>query len=94
MVENNANIVRVPRKEGSMFVESKGIICRGDQAKPGGFKNPVSGRIAAAGVGFFTTTFDLHAPAGNGISMYILFNNNRIREDTGQTSSSSHQAVC
>jgi hypothetical protein len=79
--EDYVDIVRGPRNEGGTFAERMGY----HQPRPPSTEwkalNPITDGIGTAGVGFFTTDFELNVPKGYDIPMNFIFFNNTIRED-------------
>ena len=72
--ENYRDLTRGPLNEGGMYAERQGYHLPG--APTSGFPNskPTDG-ITAAGIGFFSTTFDLSFPKGYDIPLSFMFTN-------------------
>jgi hypothetical protein len=81
--EDYADLARGPRNEGSMFAERQGYHLPQPPSSTWRVASPISDGITTAGVGFFTTSFELHVPAGYNVPMSVLLGNNTIREDNG-----------
>ncbi|KAF2673094.1 glycoside hydrolase family 35 protein, partial [Microthyrium microscopicum] len=79
--EDYADLVRGPKNEGAMFAERQGY----HQPKPPSATwksvDPISEGISGAGVGFFTTEFELKVPAGYDVPMFVRLGNDTFNRD-------------
>ncbi|KAF2092799.1 putative beta-galactosidase E [Rhizodiscina lignyota] len=71
--EQYHDLVRGPRNEGAMYAERQGY----HQPSPPSGKwksaSPMKAGIGKAGVGFYTTSFELHVPRGYDVPMSFIF---------------------
>ncbi|CAD6443312.1 d050c883-7502-4bd3-b503-f4eb7cc8b717 [Sclerotinia trifoliorum] len=74
---------RGPRNEGAIFAERQGYHLQNPPSGEWDVKNPVEDGVESAGVGFFTTTFDLHVPEGWDVPMGFVFNGTTGEEGNG-----------
>ncbi|KAK6594008.1 glycosyl hydrolase family 35 [Botrytis cinerea] len=65
---------RGPRNEGAMFAERQGYHLPNPPSDAWEIRNPVSDGIDNAGVGFFTTRFNLSIPEGWDVPLGFVFN--------------------
>ncbi|KAL9107270.1 MAG: hypothetical protein Q9227_007812 [Pyrenula ochraceoflavens] len=72
--EQYPDLARGPRNEGAMFAERKGYHLPDPPSGNWSFSNPVSNGISKAGVGFYTTTFNLDVPTGYDVPMSVVLN--------------------
>jgi hypothetical protein len=75
--EDYVDISRGPLNEGGLFVERQGLHLPGALSTSGwkDSKGPVADGIAAPGIGFFATEFELDVPAGYDVPMSFTFTN-------------------
>ncbi|KAH7388838.1 beta-galactosidase precursor [Pyrenochaeta sp. MPI-SDFR-AT-0127] len=77
--EDYRDVSRGPLNEGGLFVERQGLYLPGAfSASEAGWtssKGPVIDGLAAPGIGFFATEFDLSLPSGYDISLSFTFSN-------------------
>ncbi|RAL65137.1 hypothetical protein DID88_001243 [Monilinia fructigena] len=66
--------VRGPRNEGAIFAERQGYHLPDPPSEKWEVRNPVTNGVKNAGVGFFTTSFELNVPEGWDIPMGFVFN--------------------
>lgn len=72
------DLERGPRNEGAMFAERQGYHQPAPPSQDWEVINPISDGIETAGVGFFTTTFELDVPSGYDVPMSFVFGNSTI----------------
>ncbi|PMD45496.1 glycoside hydrolase family 35 protein [Hyaloscypha variabilis F] len=72
--EQYLDLARGPRNEGAMFAERMGYHLPNPPSQDWKTSNPISDGIQTAGVGFYTTTFELNVPVGWDIPMNFVFN--------------------
>ncbi|KAF7912608.1 uncharacterized protein EAF01_001629 [Botrytis porri] len=65
---------RGPRNEGAMFAERQGYHLPNSPSEAWEVRNPVSDGVGNAGVGFFTTKFNLSIPEGWDVPLGFVFN--------------------
>ncbi|KAG4032424.1 hypothetical protein MFRU_007g03270 [Monilinia fructicola] len=65
---------RGPRNEGAIFAERQGYHLPDPPSEQWEVRNPVTDGVKNAGVGFFTTSFELNVPEGWDIPMGFVFN--------------------
>ncbi|KAJ4367445.1 hypothetical protein N0V83_007028 [Neocucurbitaria cava] len=91
--EDYLDISRGPLNEGGLFAERQGLHLPGAlSASNAGWKaskGPVADGIAAPGIGFFATEFDLNLPSGYDIPLSFTFSNGTT-STTNTTSGSSY----
>ncbi|GAB7365088.1 hypothetical protein MBLNU230_g6179t1 [Neophaeotheca triangularis] len=75
--EDYRDQTRGPLNEGSMFAERQGYHLPSPPSSDWESRSPLDG-IDSAGVGFFTTDFDLDMPAGYDIPLSFVFNNSAV----------------
>ncbi|KAI2470078.1 glycoside hydrolase family 35 protein [Annulohypoxylon bovei var. microspora] len=73
--ESYYDLERGPRNEGAMFVERQGYHQPSPPSRDWEVSNPIVNGIKSAGIGFFTTTFELDVPAGYDVPMSFVFGN-------------------
>ncbi|KAL1960822.1 hypothetical protein VTO42DRAFT_5805 [Malbranchea cinnamomea] len=74
--EDYADRVRGPRNEGGLFIERQGWHQPAPPSESWTSANPVIDGVSGAGVGYFTTSFDLDIPKGWDVPLYFTFANN------------------
>lgn len=81
--ENYRDLARGPLNEGGLYAERQGFHLPGPPTTDSGWKSakPTNG-ISAAGVAFYTTSFDLDLPMGYDIPLSFVFTNS-TSNDTG-----------
>lgn len=96
--EDYRDISRGPLNEGGLFVERQGLHLAGAYSdssvawKPS--KGPVADGLAAPGIGFFATEFDINLPSGYDIPLSFTFSNTTApTNSTGSGSSVSAYRV-
>ncbi|QKX57235.1 uncharacterized protein TRUGW13939_04343 [Talaromyces rugulosus] len=72
--ERYADLTRGPLNEGSMYAERQGYHLPSPPDEQWDLANPVKDGVEKAGVGFFTTSFDLNIPTGWDVPMSFVFN--------------------
>jgi len=82
------DVSRGPLNEGGMFFERQGLHLPGGLAAPGidwkSSQGPVADGIAAPGIGFFATEFNLSMPTGYDIPLsLVIANHTAATNDTG-----------
>lgn len=65
---------RGPQNEGAIFAERQGYHLPDPPSEQWEVRNPVTDGVKNAGVGFFTTSFELNVPEGWDIPMGFVFN--------------------
>ncbi|RDW74825.1 beta-galactosidase-1 [Coleophoma cylindrospora] len=79
---------RGPRNEGAMYAERQGYHLPNPPSSGWKVSSLIQDGIVSAGVGFYTTSFDLHVPRGYDVPMSFVFkpktNMNQIEAGTGQ----------
>jgi hypothetical protein len=88
--EDYVDISRGPLNEGGLFAERNGLHQPGALSADAGWKaskGPVTDGIAAPGIGFFATEFDLNLPTGYDIPLSFTFTNGTSSNSTGSGSS-------
>ncbi|KAJ4320159.1 hypothetical protein N0V94_003520 [Neodidymelliopsis sp. IMI 364377] len=88
--EDYIDISRGPLNEGGLFAERNGLHQPGALSADAGWKaskGPVTDGIAAPGIGFFATEFDLNLPTGYDIPLSFTFTNGTSSNSTGSGSS-------
>jgi beta-galactosidase len=83
--EDYADLARGPRNEGAMFAERQGFHLPQPPTDSWRISNPITDGITTAGIGFFTTHFDLHIPSTYDIPLNLVLGNNTIRGDDGES---------
>jgi beta-galactosidase len=78
--EQYIDLTRGPLNEGSMYAERQGFHLPYPPDTEWEVSNPVQDGIVNAGVGFFTTNFDLDIPPGWDVPMSVVFNTSASRE--------------
>ncbi|XDG07857.1 hypothetical protein ABKA04_007472 [Annulohypoxylon sp. FPYF3050] len=73
--ESYYDLARGPRNEGAMFAERQGYHQPSPPSQDWKTSNPIVDGITSAGIGFFTTTFDLDVPAGYDVPLSFVFAN-------------------
>ncbi|KAJ0419172.1 putative beta-galactosidase [Aspergillus carlsbadensis] len=73
--EEYRDLSRGPLNEGALYAERQGLHLPGAPVEGWGSRSPVQQGMKHPGVGFFTTTFDLHIPAGYDVPMSLVFTN-------------------
>ncbi|KAI0385148.1 glycoside hydrolase family 35 protein [Hypomontagnella monticulosa] len=73
--ESYHDLDRGPRNEGAMFAERQGFHQPSPPSQDWAVANPITDGVATAGVGFFTTTFELDVPAGYDVPLDFVFAN-------------------
>ncbi|KAI1211906.1 glycoside hydrolase family 35 protein [Annulohypoxylon truncatum] len=73
--ESYHDLARGPRNEGAMFAERQGYHQPSPPSQDWEVSNPIINGIKSAGIGFFTTTFDLDVPAGYDVPLSFVFAN-------------------
>ncbi|KAF2429679.1 glycoside hydrolase family 35 protein [Tothia fuscella] len=81
--EDYADITIGPRNEGAMFAERMGYHLPRPPSADWRIGSPTSDGMVRAGVGFFTTEFELNVPGGYDIPMVFVFSNHTIRGEYG-----------
>ncbi|KAI1456826.1 glycoside hydrolase family 35 protein [Annulohypoxylon moriforme] len=69
------DLARGPRNEGAMFAERQGYHQPSPPNQDWEISNPIIDGIESAGIGFFTTTFDLDVPTGYDVPLSFVFDN-------------------
>ncbi|KAJ5291809.1 hypothetical protein N7478_001060 [Penicillium angulare] len=72
--EQYQDLVRGPLNEGAMYAERQGFHYPSPPNANWEVANPVEAGLSQAGVGFYTTSFELQIPNGWDIPMSIVFN--------------------
>lgn len=72
--EQYRDLVRGPLNEGAMYAERQGYHFPAPPSSTWKQLNPVQHGISNAGIGFFTTSFDLTIPAGYDVPLSFVFN--------------------
>ncbi|KUJ19279.1 putative beta-galactosidase E [Mollisia scopiformis] len=72
--EQYLDLVRGPRNEGAMFAERMGWHLPSPPSEGWESRSPVCDGVDGAGVGFFTTGFELDVPSGWDVPMSFVFN--------------------
>jgi beta-galactosidase len=86
--EQYTDLTRGPLNEGSMYAERQGYHLPSPPDEKWESRNPVYDGIKKAGVGFFTTSFDLNIPTRWDVPMSFLFNaSNHSSVDENTTNS-------
>lgn len=70
--EQYIDLARGPRNEGAMYAERQGYHLPKPPSQKWKAASPVDG-ISGAGVGFFSTSFELHVPKGYDVPMSFVF---------------------
>ncbi|KAI1091381.1 glycoside hydrolase family 35 protein [Rostrohypoxylon terebratum] len=73
--ESYLDLARGPRNEGAMFAERQGYHQPSPPSQDWEISNPIIDGIKSAGIGFFTTTFDLNIPIGYDVPLSFVFAN-------------------
>ena len=69
------DLARGPRNEGAMYAERQGFHLPSPPSADWEVQSPVADGVAGAGVRFYSTSFDLHVPAGYDVPLAFVFNN-------------------
>jgi hypothetical protein len=72
--EQYLDLARGPRNEGAMFAERMGYHLPNPPSEKWASSSPILDGIKGAGVGFYTTTFELDVPSGWDMPMNFVFN--------------------
>ena len=72
--EQYRDLARGPRNEGAMYVERQGYHLPNPPSANWSVASPVQDGLTNAGVGFYTTSFELDVPAGWDVPMSFTFN--------------------
>lgn len=72
--EQYLDLVRGPRNEGAIYAERMGWHLSSPPSQDWEGKSPIADGLEKAGVGFFTTTFELDMPSGWDIPLSFVFN--------------------
>ena len=72
--EQYRDLTRGPRNEGAMFAERQGFHLPNPPNAEWESSNPVETGISTAGIGFYTTSFDLNLPKGYDVPLSFVFN--------------------
>jgi hypothetical protein len=72
--EQYLDLVRGPLNEGDIYAERQGYHLPSPPSSVWKTLNPVWDGISHAGIGFFTTSFDLNIPAGYDVPLSFVFN--------------------
>jgi hypothetical protein len=86
--EDYRDISRGPLNEGGLFVERQGLHLPGALSADAGWaasKGPVADGIAAPGIGFFATQFELNVPVGYDVPMSFTFANTTSSATNGSS---------
>jgi hypothetical protein len=78
--EQYFDLARGPRNEGAMYAERQGYHLPNPPTSQWKISNPVLDGLSKAGVGFYTTTFDLHVPQGYDVPMSFTFNSTATKD--------------
>ncbi|KAI0116583.1 glycoside hydrolase family 35 protein [Hypoxylon sp. NC0597] len=89
--ESYHDLERGPRNEGAMFAERMGYHQPSPPSQDWEVSNPITDGIKSAGVGFFTTTFELDVPAGYDVPMSFVFANSTSTSVSTPTISRNHR---
>ena len=81
--EQYVDIARGPRNEGATFAERQGYHLPNPPSSNWKIRSPISQGLDTAGVGFFTTTFDLAVPDDYDVPMSFVFGNNSAADASG-----------
>ncbi|PGH09195.1 hypothetical protein AJ79_05724 [Helicocarpus griseus UAMH5409] len=73
--EDYRDRARGPLNEGGLYIERQGWHQPSPPSKSWGSRNPITDGISGAGVGFFSTEFDLDIPRGWDVPLYFTFTN-------------------
>jgi Beta-galactosidase second all-beta domain/Beta-galactosidase, domain 3 len=83
--EQYIDLARGPRNEGAMFAERNGYHLPNPPSEHWTSSSPITDGISKAGVGFYTTTFDLNVPEGWDVPMSFVFNSTASSTNPGRT---------
>ena len=72
--EQYRDLARGPRNEGAMFAERQGYHLPDPPSENWITSSPIGDGISSAGIGFYTTNFDLNVPDGYDVPMSFVFN--------------------
>jgi beta-galactosidase len=72
--EQYLDLARGPRNEGAMFAERMGYHLPSPPSQKWTSSSPILDGIKGAGIGFYTTTFELDVPSGWDVPMNFVFN--------------------
>ncbi|KAL7621478.1 hypothetical protein AAE478_008801 [Parahypoxylon ruwenzoriense] len=73
--ESYRDLERGPRNEGAVFAERQGYHQPSPPSRDWQVSNPIVNGTGTAGVGFYTTTFELDVPAGYDVPLSFVFAN-------------------
>lgn len=73
--EDYPDLARGPRNEGAMFAERQGYHQPGAPSGEWEVASPIHDGISGAGLGFYTTTFELDVPDGYDVPLSFVFAN-------------------
>lgn len=82
--EQYRDLTRGPRNEGAMFAERQGYHQPDPPSSRWMSSSPIENGISTAGIGFYSTSFDLNLPEGYDIPMNFVFNQTGEHTETGQ----------
>jgi beta-galactosidase len=72
--EQYHDLARGPRNEGAMFAERQGYHLPKPPSSKWKTSSPIENGISKAGIGFYSTSFDLNVPAGYDVPMSFVLN--------------------
>ena len=76
--EQYRDLARGPRNEGSMYAERQGYHLSNPPTAEWIALSPIHNGLGTAGVGFFSTSFDLQVPVGYDVPMSFVFTNDTL----------------
>jgi hypothetical protein len=79
--EEYVDQARGPRNEGAMFAERQGYHLPNPPTSSWKLSSPILDGLTEAGVGFYTTTFDLQVPQGYDVPMSFVFNSTTTKTE-------------
>lgn len=90
--EDYPDKVRGPRNEGAMFAERQGYHLPNPPSESWLERSPVEDGITQAGVGFYTTTFDLDVSQGYDIPMSVVLDGGAAGSSDGNSTGFNYRA--
>jgi hypothetical protein len=72
--EQYRDLARGPRNEGAMFAERQGYHLPAPPSRDWSVSSPIQQRVTEAGVGLYSTAFELDMPIGYDIPLSFAFN--------------------
>ncbi|KAI1103222.1 glycoside hydrolase family 35 protein [Jackrogersella minutella] len=83
--ESYHDLSRGPRNEGGMFAERQGYHQPSPPSQDWETSNPITNGIDSAGIGFYTTSFELDVPAGYDVPLSFVFANSTTTSSAGSS---------